>query len=66
MRRCVGYLSTWSAYRAYKEKNGTANDPLDRFSEETVKALKLQSDDEEFEVELPVFGWLARYPQLSP
>ena len=63
MRRCIGSVSTWSAYRAFKAKNGSSNDPLDRFYEETVKALKLQSDDEAFEVELPIFGWLARYPQ---
>eukprot|EP00210_Caulerpa_lentillifera_P007181 g6871.t1 len=60
MRQSIGYLSTWSAYNIYCQKN--SDDPLIPFSEETMKALDLKNYDEEFEIDWPVAMILAKQP----
>lgn len=62
MDRCVGYLSTWSAYKAFKSANPTKPDPLEEFHTATMEALGLTDPEESFEVILPIFGILAKSP----
>ena len=56
----MGYLSSWSAYNAWREAKVSEPDPLMVFHGELKDALEFTSHKDKIEVEFPVFLLLAR------
>ncbi|BDA47402.1 Putative methyltransferase DDB_G0268948 [Coccomyxa sp. Obi] len=59
----IGYISSWSAYVTYREKNPTSPDPLISFKDAYKTAFGFKSDEEKTTAVWPLFVILAKDPK---
>jgi len=59
----INYLSSWSAYQSWKEKNPGAEDPLDCLKRELCKAYEAANPESQIEVSHPLVLLLGAFPK---
>lgn len=61
LHRLKGFISTWTAYKAFRKENPEA-DPLISFENDLKKALNVENDRQSIDICNEFFGFIAKNP----